>query len=195
MPVKELKGKVPYTNSSSTSIPWFCPGTNRPVFEAHSQNCREHDTVIEAYEQSIMEHGILQDVRGRLFAALSLAPSADDPSIYEEGLPLRLITWGSLGRAFYSAHSKAGAANKQIAASLANGLEGICVLRARLPADCVSYLRDYHNLWHDGAGDNFIKLLRDSREVAAAWEAHVSLVNPARSGFATWLQEVPEEVR
>jgi hypothetical protein len=184
VPASELSKIVP--TMTNNNIPWI--DSTVAVFAPHSDNIREHDSVIQEYEQSIMDHGIVQDCRGRLFAVLSLVPVTGHPGQFTEGLPLRLLTWGSLGRALYSLLAKAPE-NENVKASLAAGLANVCVMRARLPADCIAFVRDYHNLWHHGASDSFIKVLRDTREVEANWEAFCNLKNPSRVGLGTWLAD------
>jgi hypothetical protein len=60
---------------------------------------------------------------------------------------VRLLTWGSLGRAFYKAYA-ADPLNANIQATVAQELHNICILRAKLPKDCAEFVRDYNNAWH-----------------------------------------------
>jgi hypothetical protein len=171
---------LPPSVSDPNKIPWLDPGTGEPNFRAHPLNTRQHDTVLDEYVESIMEHGIVQDCRGRLFCTLN----ADSTS----GLPLQLLTWGTLGRAFYKCVDEHGS-HPNIVASLDAGLSGVVILSGRLPRDCIAFVRDYHNQFHGGASDSWIKLLKDTVEVEANWLAHVSLRNPSSSGLAAWLNE------
>jgi hypothetical protein len=116
------------------------------VFETHACNCREHDSVIDEYADGVLKHGVVQDVRGRLYATLTWRFNTQK-NIWEGTLPLRLLTWGSLGRAFYVAW-KSNPTNPNILISLAEGLVNICVLHGNVPLDCCEFVRDYSNLWH-----------------------------------------------
>ena len=129
--------------------PRFVHGSRTHTFEPHGCNVREHDSVLEDYKQSIQEHGIVQHCRGSMFATLTLKISRDNQGheTYEETLPLRLLSWGSLSRSFYMAELE-DPSNPNIIASLAEGIDNICVLRARLPEDAQYFVKDYHNIWH-----------------------------------------------
>lgn len=167
-------------------VPWFHTETGQPNFVCHELNCREHDVVLDEYVESILEHGIVQKARGSLYATLSLIPVVGSPGQVREGFPLRLLSWGTLGRAFYSVVVQAPA-HPNIVASLERGISNLTVFGANFPRDCCQFIRDSQNNFHGGASDSFIKLLRDTQEVEANWLAHCSLSNPTYTALASFL--------
>lgn len=167
-------------------IPWFDKATGAPNFRPHPLNVRQHDTVLDEYEESILEHGIAQDCRGRLFATMSMHPVPGKVGQFMESFPLELVTWGTLARAFYSVVQR-HPSHPNVVESLAAGLDNIVVLSGRTPRDVVEFLRDFHNSFHHGASDSFIKVIQDTRIIQASWQAHCSLNNPSGHGLKEWL--------
>ncbi len=84
------------------NVPWYHPNTKKPLFEPHAENVREHTAVLEECGESILDNGVVQDCRGRLFVCLSLGSAEPGVDLVDGGLHLRLLTWGTLGRVFYA---------------------------------------------------------------------------------------------
>lgn len=173
------------------SIPWFGPHGDKNCIP-HPENIRRHDTVVQEYIESVNEHGVVQDCRGRLYAVQSSVDGA--PGTMAGGYPLQLITWGTLGRAFYLAvEQDVNQKNEQIQTSLCRGLSSICVLDHRTPPDVYNFLKWYHNQFHEGQGDSFLQLLSDVPEIEAGFVAWSTTSHPGpRSLKKSESQQVAE---
>ena len=118
----------------------FLDSNGKPLLRAHDLNERKQGVVIEEYVAGILEHGLIADARSK---------------------PI----WNC---AIYEAHRREPD-NKQVIATIRDGLKGALVLKKHTPEDVIIYYRDQANMFHKGSGISFVQLLRDVPHAEAAW--------------------------
>lgn len=122
-------------------------------------NPRNQEGVKQAYVRSVKSRGIVESVRGELWA---VAPEDLDEN--RKG-PYLLLSCASLVEAFYEGISQEPN-NPNLLATVKRGIEGR-VLSRRTPGSVCRFLTTIHNQFHHGASTNFLELIRISPE--AVW--------------------------
>jgi hypothetical protein len=132
---------------------------------------------LEEYIESLNEHGVCQECRGSIYAVQSRV--VDSAGKASGGFHLQLITWGTLGRAFYMAlELDKDKKNEQLQTSKHRGLDQVSVLSWQTPPDVYRWLIWYHNQFHDGQGDSFLSKLTAIPDVEAGYTAWLLLKHP-----------------
>lgn len=141
-------------------VPFFDEeGRQRMV--PHPDNVRNHEQVIRKYVQSVLKNGIIECMRGDPIAVNS--PSGQGP--------IKMLSWGSLTRAFYRAHEQEPQ-HDNVQRTLQRGLRQVTILHARTPKDVTDFVRDFCNLWHHGANKNFVDCMSEAKKIEQGWQAH-----------------------
>lgn len=123
----------------------FFDGHGQPLLRRHHENGRAQASVVDKYTANVLEHGLVQGVRGNAWGVEN-----DDGTI-------ALITYGTLASAVYEAHAKAPS-NQFVIQALENGITGAVIFSNRMPQDCIRFLRDYHNSFHGGSKYSLMEL-------------------------------------
>lgn len=171
-------------NARPQTLPFFMStsdGKSKRNLVRHERNQREHGLVQRKYEQMILEHGLVQGVRGQAWV--------QEPSRCNE--PYKLMTFGTVAEALYEMAEKFPD-NPQVISSLQAGLPCI-VFDARMPTDVVEELRDTHNNFHHGAGISILQYFDFVQEIEAKWTIHrkdnniTSNQHDYESKYKTWV--------
>ena len=131
------------------------------LLSRHPLNNRFQESVLNAYEQGILEHGIVDGVRGTPWLQ----------QVKGNHQRFHLITNGTVTMALYRAQAKEPE-NAQVVASVDAGLRGCIILHADMPSDVVVFLRDLHNSWHFGSGTSLVDILSEVSNVEKHWLAY-----------------------
>lgn len=144
----------------TTTLPWFTEGGERSVVR-HACNNRVQESVVEQYAGGIREKGIVPGVRGEGWFQWSKGRS----------LPALAVSFGTLADAAYVAFER-WPEDEYVAATKAAGLQGCRMLHERTPRSVITWLVDYHNTFHGGAGYTVLQLLNDAVAAEQAWVDH-----------------------
>ena len=121
----------------------------------HKTNPRQHEGVKKQYIQSVKMRGIVEDVRGGLWAVE--AERVERNGHMTTG-PAQAVTFGSLTESFYAAlHEEPE--NPMLLQSLSKGLEAR-ILSAKTLMSVLKYLVTFHNHFHAGAATSFVELVQ-----------------------------------
>ena len=163
---KLLRDKVDsdYVSETNRTLR-FLDSNGKQLLRAHDLNERNQGVVIEEYVAGILEHGLIADVRSKPICIRSES-QYDDESFM-------LVGHWQLCSAIYEAHRREPH-NKQVMATIRDGLKGALVLKKHTPEDVIIYYRDQANMFHKGSGISFVQLLRDVKNAEAAWKDYRS---------------------
>ena len=128
----------------------------------HKTNPRQHEGVKKQYILSVKTRGIVEDVRGGLWAVE--AERVERNGVLVTG-PVQALTFGSLTEAFYQALVDEPS-NQLLLTSLAKGLEAR-LISAKTPPSVLKCLVTFHNQFHAGAATSFVELVQMVPD--AAW--------------------------
>ena len=142
------------------------PKGDRKLLHRHPLNNREQAAVVESYVGGLLEHGVVQGVRG---AAWAIQDEANPEQYF-------LLSWGTLSDAMYVAVQR-DPHNKQLKSSLATGIPACTVFHPRTPKDVVKHLITSHNDFHHGSANTFVQRYKQVEEMEAAWSKHASSNN------------------
>ena len=132
--------------------------TRARAIARHEFNPRQHAGVRAAYIRSVKIRGVVEGVRGELWATQP-SPDADGSNrVYGA------LTYGSLTEALYAALEE-DPKNPQLLLTLNKGLEAK-VLSWRTPPSVLKYLVKLHNRFHTGASTSFVELVQLIPEAA-----------------------------
>ena len=129
--------------------------TRARLIARHEHNPRQHAGVKAAYVASVKLRGIVDGVRGELWAV--------QPDPRAANRQFGALTFGSLTEAFYQALEEEPT-NSQLLLSLAKGLNAT-VFSFRTPPAVTKYLVKLHNRFHVGAATSFVELVQLVPEV------------------------------
>ncbi|CAK0879470.1 unnamed protein product [Prorocentrum cordatum] len=146
----------------SSTIPWFDKATKKPNFVRHDLNDREQQKTLERHVKTIMDYGLVEDMRGVPFAQLS---EGDRP-------PYRLFAHAHLATAFYIAFQR-NPRNSNVLATFKKGLARVVVFKHSTPPDIVTWIRDFGNFdFGQTSSQSFIEILDWAAKVMAGWHAY-----------------------
>ena len=163
----------------------FLDSNGKPLLRAHDLNERNQGVVIEEYVAGILEHGLIADVRSKPICIPSKS-QYDDAQNEGNFQSFMLVGHWQLCSAIYEAHRREPD-NKQVIATIRDGLKGALVLKKHTPEDVIIYYRDQANMFHKGSGISFVQLLRDVPNAEAAWtdyrlKQHISVASCPSTG-------------
>ena len=157
---KLLRDKVDsdYVSETNRTLR-FLDSNGKQLLRAHDLNERNQRVVIEEYVAGILEHGLIADVRSKpiCIPSESQYDHAQNEGTFESFM---LVGHWQLCSAIYEAHRREPH-NKQVMATIRDGLKGALVLKKHTPEDVIIYYRDQANMFHKGSGISFVQLLRD----------------------------------
>ena len=139
----------------------FFDKDKRPLIVPHELNFRHQDQVERKYTNSLRRFGNVPGVRGEPWFQVSQGG----------GAPYKAITYSTLSRSMYRAVEE-DPANPLIIASIERGLPNCILFDENMPDDCVGWLRDWHNSFHEGSSVSFLELLKLVKDAHADWVAH-----------------------
>jgi hypothetical protein len=150
-------------------------------------NERHQSAVIRSWAQSVIKWGNIQMVRGAPVAVDSPPSKPGDTG----GAPFRMLTYNSLTRAMYMA-AKMSPESPTVQRSLQIGLKSVQRLRHCTPTIVKTWVRDYHNQFHDGSGVSFLETLKSVLEIERAWlaECHSTGVQVRATGSAETYEQL-----
>ncbi|CAK0887771.1 unnamed protein product, partial [Prorocentrum cordatum] len=125
----------------SSTIPWFDKATKKPNFVRHDLNDREQQKTLERHVKTIMDYGLVEDMRGVPFAQLS---EGDRP-------PYRLFAHAHLATAFYIAFQR-NPRNSNVLATFKKGLARVVSF-----IEILDWAAKVMAGWHAYAHDNGIQ--------------------------------------
>ena len=139
----------------------FFDDQNCRALQRHPPNNRKQEVVESDYAAKILDKGIVEGVRGAPWC--TYAPNRKGP--------YQMITFGTLSSAFYRAYDKEPY-NRNILATLANGLPSATIFHERTPSDVITYLKEEHNSYHTGSRTSFMEVCQKIPQVEAQWRTH-----------------------
>jgi len=147
-----------------TTLPFF-DSAGTVLLERHPINDRVQDAIVEHYAAGILSEGLGQNLRGQPHAMRQ--PNSNK---------YWLISNAMLTEAVYLAaarcRSKGDIVNRQLAQTLADGLQNCKMYRTETPDDVVAWIRDRHNSKHYGSKVSLIEFLKSAVIVEAQFLNH-----------------------
>ena len=149
----------PAQAEEDVTLKYFTQSGERAL-ERHALNDREQDTVVAEYMNSVMEKGVMANMRGR--------PIVIPVKNSEVKL---LLTNASLTQAVYNAAER-DPNNPYVQASLKEGLKHCKIYHPATPADCCVWMRDTGNAFHRGSAMGIMELYDKVQMIESQWKVY-----------------------
>ena len=139
-------------------------GSNRShrLLNRHKVNARKLEATVEQYKQGILEHGVIEEMRGTIVLVPAASGARDEFDI---------IGGGTLIDAIYKAIAE-HEDNPNCQDLLRNGLENNLILSSTCDEGVLTWVKNVHNRFHGGQDSTLAECYREVPNSQKAWAAH-----------------------